>query len=943
MNIVDSSPVRRALDHAAHLLPVQGPIGVFIHHNTLHAFQHESFENAVVKAAGVFGAEPFMTEAAYRRDFSRGRIQQADVDWVLAREPNAEVIPGRLDRQTLRRAMIDSRMLALDTLSVSYLLEETGHFTGTAQSLALWQTCQRGMDQPAAKRRTASRPREGVLWSGGPDLDAFIHPLLIRLCAVYTDQGMSYWPMPGREKGFYGSVRDLLAQPGVIHLSQLSGFDDEFRKQRSTGLTSEDVVRQMSIRLGVPESDWQAFFEAELLALPGWPGLMRLLERDPGLAPHIQVPCSLLDFMAVRLTFTAVALANTVGNTTAWRKVTAETESAAAIRRLEAARMFEAAKAAGVTADDLDRLDNAAFARWRSEVSDFSEIERRRVWHAGYERRHELLILGPLGHYRQSNPPRRNTKPPAAQVFFCIDEREESIRRGLEECDPEMETFGAAGFFGVAINYQGIDDAHAVSLCPVVVKPQHAVRERARPGEEAAHESRVARRKQWSAVVHGLSVGSKNLLTGWATTAFLGFFSLVPLLARVLSPLQFARLRAALNERFFPEPRTELAFMRGDVDSYHATEGLAKGFDTEERAARVAGMLGGAGLTSGFSDLVIVLGHGSTSLNNPHESAHDCGACGGRRGGPNGRLFAAMANRPEVRDALRATKGIDIPARTWFVGGYHDTCSDDVDLYDTDLVPAHNLDLLNRIRKSLDRARALSAHERARRFEAAEGAHSAEEGLLHVEERSEHLAEPRPEYGHCTNAVAVVGRRAITRGLFMDRRAFLISYDAAGDPEDKFIAGVLGAVIPVCGGISLEYYFSFVDNERYGCGTKLPHNVTGLLGVMNGHAGDLRTGLPWQMVEIHEPVRILFLIETTPERLMKVIGRNPELTEFVENSWVRISTMDPDSGEIQVYRGGGRFEPASPADTVIPRAASSVDWYRGKLEHLPLAEIAGTV
>ncbi len=506
-----------------------------------------------------------------------------------------------------------------------------------------------------------------------------------------------------------------------------------------------------------------------------------------------------------------------------------------------------------------------------------------------------------------------------------------------------METFGAAGFFGVAINYQGIDDAHAVSLCPVVVKPQHSVREHAPAGEEATHESRVARRKQWSAVVHGLSVGSKNLFTGWVTTAFLGFLSLAPLLARVLSPLQFARLRAALNERFFPDPRTELAFMRGDVDSYHATEGLAKGFDTDEKTARVADLLCGAGLTSRFADLVIVLGHGSTSLNNPHESAHDCGACGGRRGGPNGRLFAAMANRPEVRDALRATKGIDIPARTWFVGGYHDTCSDDVDLYDTDLVPAHNLDLLNRIRKSRDRARALSVHERARRFEAAEAAHSAEDGLLHVEERSEHLAEPRPEYGHCTNAVAVVGRRAVTRGLFMDRRAFLISYDAAGDPEDKFIAGVLGAVIPVCAGISLEYYFSFVDNERYGCGTKLPHNVTSLLGVMNGHAGDLRTGLPWQMVEIHEPVRILFVIETTPERLMKVIGRNPELTEFVENSWVRISTMDPDSGEIQIYRGGGLFEPASPAGAVIPRAASSVDWYRGKLEHLPLAEIARAV
>jgi uncharacterized protein YbcC (UPF0753/DUF2309 family) len=43
-------------------------------------------------------------------------------------------------------------------------------------------------------------------------------------------------------------------------------------------------------------------------------------------------------------------------------------------------------------------------------------------------------------------------------VFFCIDEREESMRRALEEVDPEVETFSAAGYFGVAVDYQGIDD-----------------------------------------------------------------------------------------------------------------------------------------------------------------------------------------------------------------------------------------------------------------------------------------------------------------------------------------------------------------------------------------------------------------------------------------------------------------------------------------------------
>jgi uncharacterized protein len=296
-----------------------------------------------------------------------------------------------------------------------------------------------------------------------------------------------------------------------------------------------------------------------------------------------------------------------------------------------------------------------------------------------------------------------------------------------------------------------------------------------------------------------------------------------------------------------------------------------------------------------------------------------------------------MANRPEVREGLRA-RGIDIPGDTWFVGAYHDTCSDDIEYFDLeDLPPSHAADL-DRLRESLGQAAARNAQERARRFESCPPGASPQMALRHVEERSEHLAQPRPEYGHCTNAVCVVGRRSLTRGLFLDRRAFLTSYDAAQDDDDQSLAALMAAVVPVCGGISLEYYFSFVDNDRYGCSTKLPHNVVGLVGVMDGHASDLRTGLPWQMVEIHEPVRMLFVVETTPERLEKVIEASPSLKQLVRNRWLRVTTIDPETGRVHVRRDRG-FEEFEGAVERLPVALSSVEWFQGKIEHLPMAWI----
>ncbi len=926
--------LRHAVKHAAHLLPMQGPIGVFVHHNTLHAFEHLPFEQAVIEASHLFGAEPYMTEAVYRAELARGRIHVADIDAVLDSEPDAVVFPG-LTRRSVRRAMMTPGVREFDAATILWRTEQ-GDLAADFRHAALRTLFD------ACLARTVTHEEEPV--SPRP-VDEIIHPWLIRLCSVFLDQGMAWWPMPNRGNGFYESVRTLLSRRGGIFPRYLSGLDEEFRRQERLSFSSADAVLDYLDAQDFNEAGWEEILQAELLALPGWAGLMRRLEENPGLAPHEPVPCSLMDFLAVRLTMSRVA-ARMGAEETGPQESPLKTQEKRRLSR--AARIYDAARVVSFSATEVSLLSEVEWASFVSEVKACNGLERRRILHLAYERRHEREILRGLASYRKYRGLAGIPERPSAQVFLCLDEREESMRRAVEELDPEVETFSAAGYFGVAVDYQGIDDPEGAAFCPVVVKPEHSVHEQPKAEDSGLLESRLWRRRLLGLLMRNSLVSSKTLVRGWLSTSVLGLLSAIPLTGQLLAPRRFARLRGWLNKAFLPEPRTELRFMRNVGPSQDAVEGLLTGFDAAEKAESVASVLGPAGLrgdsSHGFARIVVMLGHGSTSLNNPHESAHDCGACGGRRGGPNARLYAAMANRPEVRFRLRE-KGIDIPEGTWFVGGYHDTCSDDVELYDLDALPATQRDDLDRIRRSLDEARARNAHERARRFESCPPRADPDAALRHVEERSEHLAEPRPEYGHCTNAVCVIGRRSLTRGLFLDRRAFLVSYNDGADsdevPGDRNLTALMAAVVPVCAGISLEYYFSTVDNDRYGCGTKLPHNVTGLVGVMDGHASDLRTGLPWQMVSIHEPVRILFVVETTPERLAGVIDASSSLKRLVENRWIRIATIDPDSGRVHVRRDGGFEEFDEPLER-LPVALSSAEWYSGKLQHLPMAWIQPT-
>jgi uncharacterized protein YbcC (UPF0753/DUF2309 family) len=92
------------------------------------------------------------------------------------------------------------------------------------------------------------------------------------------------------------------------------------------------------------------------------------------------------------------------------------------------------------------------------------------------------------------------------------------------------------------------------------------------------------------------------------------------------------------------------------------------------------------------------------------------------------------------------------------------------------------------------------------------------------------------------------------------------------------------------------------------------------------------------MVEIHEPVRLLFVIETTPAVMLSLMERNPIIGNLCRNAWIQLAVLDPHSSRIQVFRHG-RFQDYQPQSSELPKAPTSTDWYRGWRENLEFAAI----
>ena len=813
-----SFDLQQTLQDLGHYLPAQAPLKDFVHHNTLHAFQHLPFHEAVQMASENFGYTVYWNLEKYRELYRQNKINPEVLDRIIISHKSA-------DELSHWRNLLLSRKIS---------------------------------DFPIAKIGQLRN-----LWKKhfNLNLDKEVHQNLFRIVSAYLDQGIAIWKFPPAAKGLLAGIRML----------EKNSFSTFIKSERARQLLFDAKTRPedlLDILVGNTDRYAQYLFDQQF-AHPGWSGMVAFLEHQPDTLLDKRV-ISLKDLIILECILEIDALDRRQGND--WN-----------------------ALASHIPAHFPGILDAPAY----SELAEIHKLWQEAMEWTYYDQVIKGLQLRPE---KEEKP-----NPPSFQALFCIDDRSCSIRRYVERFAPNARTFGTAGFFNLPFYFQPEHGKFMTKVCPAPVTPIHVIKE---------SESQIRHQKDAHFSKH-----TKGIFGGWAISQTMGFWSALKLAKSIFLPSETPAMVSSFHHM---DPHGKLTVLCNN--SNHKHHGLQVGFTLTEMAAAMEGLLKSIGLITDFAPLVYMMGHGASSVNNTHYAGYDCGACSGRAGSVNARVAAQVCNNPDVR-ILLADRGIRIPSTTQFVGGLHDTTRDEMEFYDLDILNESNHLLHEQHIRTFESALDYNAKERSRRFQTIESKQAAKKVHDQVKLRAMSLFEPRPEWNHATNALCIVGKRDNNRHLFLDKRAFLNSYDYRIDPEGTYLFGILKAVAPVCGGINLEYYFSKVDNQRLGAGSKLPHNVIGLIGVANGMDGDLRTGLPQQMVDIHDPLRILITVEHFPGVVLRAIQTNQSTYEWFANDWVKLVCIHPDTRHAFVFREE-RFEFYAP----ITQAIQAVHDLDGLLE-----------
>lgn len=675
--------------------------------------------------------------------------------------------------------------------------------------------------------------------------------------AARFDEGQASWRDPWRDLPLFAAWRTEAALDRTPELMGLKGF--RATVQQLPGDAGEAIAAIVA-RLGIPPAGLEAYLHRLLMTIGGWAAYARYRVWEKEL--YGATDATLVELLAVRL---------------AWELAIHE----------------------AVLAQGNEDVWAGACARLETPAEDADAACVDLVLQAAYEHAWQAQLIARVAAREPGAAPARK----AVQAAFCIDVRSEIYRRALETVTPEVETIGFAGFFGFPIEYVPLGSGRGGAQCPVLLTPKFTV------CEEVRHAGDLEEKE-----ILGLRVVRQRAGRVWksfklAAVSSFAFVETMGLASAAKLATDSFRLTRTVPHPMADGLDADTAARLGPCLHEREVEGRLTGFAPDTKLAMAEAVLKAMSMRDGFARLVLLTGHGSTTVNNPHATGLDCGACGGHTGEANARVAAAILGDPEVRKGL-AARGIAIPEDTLFLGCLHDTTTDEIAIFDADQVPASHAEDLAQLRKWLDAASHLARLERSGLLGI-----SNERGVDRaVKARASDWSQVRPEWGLAGCAGFIAAPRHRTQGLDLGGRCFLHSYEWRQDEGFGVLELIMTAPMVVASWISLQYYGSTVDNRAFGSGNKVLHNVVGTVGVLEGNGGDLRVGLPWQSVHdglrlIHEPVRLSVVIEAPLEAMNAVIAKHAGVRDLLDHGWLHLFAMDEAGRIAHRYAGGLNWEP----------------------------------
>ena len=677
-------------------------------------------------------------------------------------------------------------------------------------------------------------------------------------CAAYFDTQQAEW-QPERGQGLYAFWRNTLSQDHGI--GTLMGLPNLGKALGALPATREAAERWAMERLQLAPSLWADYLEAVLLTVNGWASWCSYLRWQADLEGRVDL--HLRDLLAIRLAWGAILLD-------------------------------------GKDDADTRRAFGTLQRAWRQAPALLAQCEQElladEVWQSaleiGYQRRLSEQLAA-------ASPSPGSEQKIEVQAVFCIDVRSEPLRRTLESTWPAVQTIGFAGFFGLPMAYTPLGTAIRRPQLPGLLPAALTVTDRIITAEDADAEQDAALQDAACRNRENRLGLSRQWLNAsrWPGAAFsfveaagVGYLAK---LGQWLHPSASARENddlAGLPARLRPLCRPAL-----------------QGLDTDAKVALAARVLRAMGLEREFAPLVAFVGHASQTRNNAQASALDCGACCGQTGEANARSLARLLNEAAVRAGL-AEQGIDIPTDTWFVGALHNTTTDEIEVFDLDLLGPAARERFERLDTALRRACDQVRRERAPRL-GFTPRDSDEQLLKQLRRRANDGAQNRPEWGLAGNAAFLIAPRWRSKGMALEGRCFLHDYDASRDPQGTWLEQLMTAPMLVTHWINWQYHASTCDPEHLGSGNKLLHNVVGgVIGVFEGNGSDLRIGLSRQSLHdgarwVHEPLRLTVVVDAPASAIERVLGAHAVVRQLVDNGWLHLWHW-ADDGRLARYGQG---------------------------------------